>query len=176
MGNQKAVEEYFKLRARVDGQVKKLEQIHGADITCRPGCSSCCINLTVFPVEFFVIQQELQGTGVSSKDIFFDETASCGFSDKKDLCRIYPYRPIICRTHGLPILFLNDSEVKPIWQISCCELNFRGNSRAEFREDQVLDIEEINVDLILINREFISSSKSTCSAADRIPLRDVLNQ
>jgi Fe-S-cluster containining protein len=150
------IDEYRNLRSRIDEEIKKLEGLHGGDITCHPGCKACCVNLTVFPVEFFAILEDLKKTHVIQTDLLFDEYAPCGFLHV-GLCRIYPFRPIICRTHGLPILFLNDAQEDPAWEVSFCELNFRNKTGIEFTDDTLLDIETINTELNRINDQFISS-------------------
>src|SRR5512145_132205 len=94
------IEDYLSFRSHIDEEIKRLKELHGPDITCRPGCMVCCVNLTVFPVEFFTIQEELGKTNIKHGDLHFDESAPCGFLNEEGLCRIYPFRPIICRTHG----------------------------------------------------------------------------
>lgn len=169
------IEEYRSLRSRIDKQVKRLEGLHGPDIVCRPGCAACCVNLTVFPVEFFAILKDVRKTPVSQDKFIFDESAPCGFLNEKKLCRIYRFRPIICRTHGLPILFLNDSRENPAWEVSFCELNFRNKTGIEFTDEALLDIETINADLNRINDQYISSLPGNkCSARERIPLGNLI--
>jgi uncharacterized protein len=167
-----SIEEYRGLRSRIDEKIKRLEELHGSDITCHSGCTTCCINLTVFPVEFFAILEDLKKTQTIQRASFFNEPASCGFLNEEGLCRIYPFRPIICRTHGLPILFLNDSQEEPAWDVSFCELNFRNKTSIEFTEDTLLDIETINAELNHINDQFIPSlSENEYYTHQRIQLK-----
>jgi Fe-S-cluster containining protein len=168
------IEEYRSLRSRINEEIRKLEGLHGADIACHQGCAGCCVNLTVFPVEFFAILKDLKETHKLKKDFLFDESASCGFLNEEGLCRIYPLRPIICRTHGLPILFLNDSQEEPVWEVSFCELNFRNKTGIEFTEDTLLDIEIVNAELNRINDQFISSlSGNKYYPQQRIQLKEL---
>ena len=165
---------YRNLRSHIDEKIKKLEGLHDADITCHAGCRACCVNLTVFPVEFFAILENLTETHALKNDFLFDESASCGFLNEEGLCRIYPFRPIICRTHGLPILFLNDSQEEPAWEVSFCELNFRNRASIEFTEDTLLDIETINAELNRINDQFIASlSGNEYHSQQRIQLKEL---
>jgi uncharacterized protein len=150
------VEDYLDLRQRVDREAEHLVSMHGRSITCGPGCEGCCVNLSVFPVEFFSMEREMKRSGLHAEELSFDESALCGFLRDR-LCCIYPFRPIICRTHGLPILFLDDSSGEPRWEVSYCELNFANGDRTEFTDDMFLDIEEINAELNRINRNFIAS-------------------
>jgi uncharacterized protein len=168
------IEEYRSLRSRIDEEIRKLEGLHGADMTCHKGCAACCVNLTVFPVEFFAILEDLKEAHVPKKHLLFDESAPCGFLNEEGMCRIYPFRPIICRTHGLPILFLNDSQEEPAWEVSFCELNFRNKTNIEFTEDTLLDIETVNIELNRINNQFISSlSVHEYYSLQRIQLKEL---
>lgn len=147
---------YLDLVSRVDVQSTSLKELHGRDITCRPGCTSCCRNLSVFPVEFHAIKQAMTRAGMGTGTLTFDPSARCGFLHG-GLCRIYRFRPIICRTHGLPILFLDEASGEFTWEVSFCELNFEGHERIEFTDDTLLNIEEINEELSRTNHDFIVS-------------------
>jgi uncharacterized protein len=168
------IQKYRSLRSRIDEKIKRLEELHGADITCRPGCTVCCVNLTVFPIEFNAILEDLAKThALKKKDFLFNETAPCGFLSE-GLCQIYLFRPIICRTHGFPILFLDNSQEAPAWEVSFCELNFQNKTGIEFTDDGLLDIETINAELNHINEQFISSlSGNEYSTHQRIRLKEL---
>lgn len=165
------IAQYFDLIRRIDENTKRLTALHGEAITCRPGCTGCCVNLTVFPVEFHAIRLVMIRAGVHIGPEAFDPAADCGFL-QDGRCRIYPFRPIICRTHGLPILYLDDTSGEPAWNVSFCELNFPGREAIEFTEDTLLDIEDINGELGRTNQAFqtLKSPKESNSLA-RIPLR-----
>ncbi len=168
------IEEYRKLRLNIDKEIKRLEELHGADITCHPGCTACCVNLTVFPVEFFAILEDLKETSSLNSNLRFDETVPCVFLNEQGLCRIYSFRPIICRTHGLPILFLDESREAPAWEVSFCELNFRDKPAIEFTAETLLDIETINAELNHINDHFIASyPERKFSVQERIELKNI---
>ncbi|HVN97900.1 MAG TPA: YkgJ family cysteine cluster protein [Syntrophorhabdaceae bacterium] len=171
--NTDPLKDYMNLRQWVDGEANRLVTMHGGNITCHRGCDGCCVNLTVFPVEFFAIMSEMKRAGVHAEKISFDEIAPCGFLHER-ICRIYPYRPIICRTHGLPILFIDDSSDEPRWDVSYCELNFSASDETEFTGDMLLDVERINAELNRINRDFIVSvPDKKYQSHTRIPLREL---
>ncbi len=173
MSSKRPIEDYFDLRSRIDEMSSELHTRYGSDIVCKAGCTGCCINLTVFPVEFFAIVAELEKAGYGARDVVFDNGAPCGFLDH-GRCRIYPFRPVICRTHGLPILFLDDQGEEPTWEVSFCSRNFTGKNEIEFSEDGLLDIESINGELNRINGAFIASLPERGYGWDtRIPLKDL---
>ena len=167
------IEEYRSLRSRIDEEIRKLEGLHGQDITCHAGCATCCVNLTVFPCRILCHPGRSQKNPCDTNRFSFRRIRSLRISPW-GLCRIYPFRPIICRTHGLPILFLNDSQEEPAWEVSFCELNFRNKTGIEFTDDTLLDIETINAELNRINDQFISSlSGNEYYARQRIQLKEL---
>jgi len=167
------IQRYFDLIHRIDRETERLIAFHGEAIACRPGCTACCVDLTVFPVEFHAIRLAMARAGVEIGAEAFDKTASCGFLDK-GLCRIYPFRPIICRTHGLPILYLDDTSGEYTWEVSFCELNFAGGEGLEFENDSLLNIEDINETLGRINMEFLAQMTDGRETPPlRVPLKNL---
>ncbi len=164
---------YWELRDQTDRTIQILLDIHSDQITCQQQCCDCCTNLTVFPVEFFAILWELRARGVTR--VTFDEAASCGYLMDR-LCQIYPQRPLICRTHGLPIVFLND-EVEPAERsVSFCPLNFAESDpdQLEFGVENTLDIDELNSKFFEINREFVLAlDDPDVTLETRIPLKQL---
>jgi Fe-S-cluster containining protein len=160
-------DKYFLLRDEIDALCHKLSETHKDQIVCSPGCSHCCMDFSIFPVEFYSILKE---TGGLKPNINNNVTENeCVFLIK-GLCSIYKSRPIICRTHGLPLLYMNDEE----WQLSHCELNFTGSKVPEFDETNCFPQDRFNSRLFLINRDFIKSSgMMQYSDNDLIPLREI---
>ena len=165
------IQRYYNLIRRTDGEARRLTLLHGDAISCRPGCTACCANLTVFPVEFHAIHLAMTRAGIKLDVDAFDSSAACGFL-LGDRCRIYPFRPIICRTHGLPILYLSEPSDGPVWEVSFCELNFAGSEHLEFTDDTLLNIEQVNEELSRINRDFLTlASGNGTEPPLRIPLK-----
>ena len=165
-----AIKDYYEFRKVADINCGRLAKIHGRQITCKKGCSSCCVNLSVFPVEFESIRKEMENDGFDISSVLFDENAACGFL-KNNLCQIYKYRPVICRTHGIPVAFLNDDNpLETFKEVSFCELNFNDFDEDEgivFSDDNTLDLDELNTAFFKINRQF-------CDDTDkRVPLKDL---
>jgi len=167
-----AIERYRQLREQISsGKVRSLEQMHCTHLTCRPGCHECCVNLTVFPVEFYAILDDLRLAGVTKLD--FDREASCGYL-KDGLCTIYQVRPMICRTHGLPIAFLNMDADEPEMSVSFCPKNFIDADESIFSEETTLNIDELNYQLYEANLRFIEENPQLQLAPDsRICLSDL---
>lgn len=175
----KIFEKYFELRKKTDANVEKLVALHGSNIVCKPKCASCCVNLTVFQIEFESIKHEMGKDGFDIGSVVFDDQATCGFL-KDDLCQIYKYRPIICRTHGIPISFQNDDDpAEPYIAVSFCDLNFPDIDIDDddddnyegvcFDDNNTLNIDELNEELFKINQ---GNNKDPLK---RIDLKGLLN-
>jgi Fe-S-cluster containining protein len=169
-----AILQYRELRQRSDQRVERLLACHASHLTCRPGCFGCCANLSVLPVEYYSILDELRQAGLTQ--LAFDETAYCGFLSD-GVCRIYAFRPLICRTHGLPVAFLNENLAPPQINVSYCPLNFLDISIEDlfFAPENTLDLDELNDALYQANVEFLRQRPELClSTTDRIPLRQLV--
>jgi uncharacterized protein len=145
------VAEYLRLREQIDRQVAGLIATHGDHITCTPGCCECCVNFTVFSVEFEAI---LQGLQADAARVAFDASASCGFL-RDGRCTIYAQRPIICRTHGLPIAFFDEQTGGH--SVSFCPRNFTDAELDDyaFGPENTLDLDALNERLSRLNARFV---------------------
>lgn len=152
-----SIECYRRFRQRVDMRVARLEAIHGEHLACRPGCCECCVNLMVFAVELYSIAGQLAKSGV--RELIFDPRASCGWLDG-GLCRIYAARPIICRTHGLPVAIPHE-DYPERKEVSFCPLNFAGTDAEgnAFGPDNTLDLADLNDELCRINANFMNVAR-----------------
>ena len=169
-----AIEQYRQLRSLTEKSSLGLGQLHADNVVCTAGCCNCCINLSVFPVEFYSILETLKAKNV--KSLNFDKNLSCGFLENS-LCSIYDVRPLICMTHGLPIVFINDDPEEPEYNVSFCEKNFTCTNldAMEFHGDNTLNIDDLNSQLSQINYLFIEQQKEmNFDMLDRIELRKLL--
>ena len=150
--------------------------MHGPGIVCRSGCADCCRNLTVWPVEFAAILEDLRSAGFPTP--VFDEGASCGFL-REGLCQIYPFRPLICRTHGLPIAFEHESPEEPEIAVSFCPKNFRDweQKGLTFGPDNTLQIDRLNERLSRIHLEFLAENQDEgLTVSTRIELQELVRR
>ena len=88
------------LYRRVDAEVGKLERLHGSRLQCCTGCSSCCVDeITVWEVEAFSIRLHCPDVLAAAPH----PVGTCAFLDHNGTCRIYRWRPYVCRTQGVPL-------------------------------------------------------------------------
>jgi uncharacterized protein len=164
--NQYYFDAYFDFIKFVDERISALEKIHAKNIVCKEKCSSCCMDTTVLPIEFFSILSVL--TAEKVKIAITKE--SCSLL-KNSLCQIYELRPLICRTHGLPLAYgLDDDPLQK--SVSFCELNFTKKIPA-FKDSNILDMDEINIELVRLNEKFLKSYDG--ELPERMELRDLIN-
>ncbi|HOY74444.1 MAG TPA: YkgJ family cysteine cluster protein [Deltaproteobacteria bacterium] len=113
------------LYLEVDEAALRLMSIHAGRLHCSPGCSTCCIDdITVFEVEAQYIAHhaaEIIETGDPHPE------GACAFLDGEGSCRIYKYRPYVCRTQGLPLRWIEETaEGTPVEMRDICPVNEPG--------------------------------------------------
>ena len=150
------LENYRALLLRVDEMCQKTATGFASQISCRPGCDSCCRHLSIFAVEAAALHRALsQLTGREADSI--RQAAAAASPDapcpllQGGLCTLYQARPIICRTHGLPLLINRDGTSG----IDFCPENFRGAT--SIPGSAVIDLERLNATLATINTLFVRS-------------------
>jgi Fe-S-cluster containining protein len=166
-------EKYKVLLGEIDKHSAILEVLHKKHIKCKNGCALCCIDFSVFPIEFYFMLNELKEQNVKHEPDRDLSTDICIFL-LNNSCTIYNQRPIMCRTHGLPLLYAyNNGE----WELSACELNFTEFNFDDFTMENTLPQDKYNSKLFLLNREFIAEFKDKkYGEMDLIPLKELGKQ
>ena len=168
------IQNYYALRNTIDNAAATVAKEHQPHMQCRKGCDLCCMAIRVFPVEFYAImseQEEFMGKVELPKS---ENEFTCQFLVNHE-CSIYRSRPIICRTHGLPLLYMNSEGTA--WELSHCELNFNEKPVEDFHTENTLVMDTFNSRLFQINQTFVSENEHLgYSKTDRIPLAELLNQ
>jgi len=161
---------YYQLRTEIDALSDSLEKLHSQHLNCKKGCDLCCMAISVFPVEFYAIKAEIDKLSITGLAIPQNEEDCRYLVDHH--CAIYASRPVICRTHGLPLLYMSlDGED---YELSCCELNFTDFDLADFDEENTYPMDRINSRLYEINKNFVSGFENgKYSETDRIPLANL---
>lgn len=138
---------------RVDELCDSINRQFAERIACRAGCSSCCRHLSLFPVEAAALVEALATLPEPSRRILakrgkMPEDGPCPLL-QNDRCLAYGGRPIICRTHGLPLLTETDGNKN----IDFCPENFRGITAIP--GDAVMNLDLVNRTLVAINAVFV---------------------
>lgn len=145
---------YAQLVAKVDRLSRGVESAFGDQLACRKGCSSCCRHLSLFWVEGAALALSLRELPEEEAAHLRSRARRSSPEDpcpllQAGLCRLYPARPIICRTQGLPLL----SKVDEKTRIDFCPKNFRGV--ASLPSTAVVDLELLNTALAAVNALFV---------------------
>jgi len=156
------LDEYAALVRKADEFHDEVAARRKGDLACRPGCDSCCqVELLLCPVEAENVRQHLDAlSGALRSEIStraLQAEGPCVMLDKGGQCSVYDARPLVCRTQGLPLRYVD---------VAWCDLNFL--NRPPKTED-VLDAERINTILAVVNRRW--AQERDVDPLERVPLR-----
>ena len=110
--------DYADFLEEFDKSLKEYFESFGKDICCKKGCSECC-EKGDYPLSDIELEYLMQGYLNLTSEIKIKvqnniknivKGGCCPFLVDKE-CSIYPYRPIVCRVHGLAY-FYNKDKVK----------------------------------------------------------------
>lgn len=153
------LDNYKQLTERVDALCANIASALAEQITCSAGCSSCCTSITVFPVEAAAMREALVKLPSQKADEIRRHVLEHADGERcpllnQDHCLLYDARPIICRTHGLPIVYTLDEQHKS----DCCPLNL--TETASLSGSHVVDIDKLNTLLVAVNSIYLSQTES----------------
>jgi hypothetical protein len=156
-----ALSNLTRLTAKVDAFFERVHARYAGEIACRPGCDDCCRRrLSVTGVEAAAIATGLAGqderaraeVGRRARESSDRVCAALGPDGR---CGIYAFRPLVCRSHGLPLRFAHDREGAPVSSgapvsngapgrrslpvLDACAKNFTERELASIDADCVLD-------------------------------------
>ena len=164
---------YRSMILRVDELCRRIEESLRPKIACTRGCDGCCRHLTLFPVEAVALATALRD--LPSQEITrireHARTATPGGPCpllEHHRCHLYAARPLICRTHGLPLLITRGGKR----QVDHCPLNFRGMS--SLPGSAVIDLDRLNDTLVAVNALFIASITPSFSLPERFTIAEAL--
>ena len=174
---------YRSLVARIEAHGARIHGNWTDQLACRSGCSGCCHRaLTVFPVEAAAIRDHIARNGlpkrvapadsgppkVSPLTLLGSEDARpCAFLDDLGHCRIYPARPLLCRSHGLPVAIAQEDGVRG----DCCPLNFQDLGLADLPSEDFLDLDTTNAVLAAVNLAYARTTGT--DPAKRVALSEI---
>ncbi|MBK7707837.1 MAG: YkgJ family cysteine cluster protein [Acidobacteria bacterium] len=151
------------LYSRVDAAASRLAEVHSDRLKCAQGCASCCVDdITVF---------EIEAANIRSKHPELLESemphtrGACAFLDDQNACRIYPDRPYVCRTQGLPLRWIEDDLEEAFEYRDICPLNEAGEPIEKLDEADCWTIGPFEDELARLQ---IASGNT-----NRVPLRDL---
>ena len=170
MTKNEAIQSYLSLRDEIDNRCRELYKLHAPHLQCKAGCDMCCMDFSILPVEYHAIK-ELAGEDLKKGQHNLRE-GQCPFLIKHR-CVIYHARPVICRTQGLPLLFMGEEN----WELSACELNFTDFDFGNFSEENTFPQDRYNSKLYMINKQFTENfPEKNYGPTDLLPISSLLKQ
>ena len=153
------LENYRQLVQKVDALCRNIATSYSHYIACRPGCNTCCKHLSIFPVEGAAMASYLRSLPGEKADHIRRHAGSrdgddqCPLQDN-GLCLLYDARPLICRTHGLPIMTTTNGNT----HVDFCPMNF--TEVDSLPGSAVIKLETLNASLAAINAMFVAQDTS----------------
>jgi uncharacterized protein len=132
------------LFAKVDAFFTRARAAHGEAITCHVGCDDCCRRrFSVTLIEADVIREALSQLSSERRRVLAEratqaDDGACPALDPDGRCAIYEARPLICRTHGLPIRFRPEG-ARALPLLDACPKNFVDRDLGSLDPTTVLD-------------------------------------
>ncbi len=103
------VPEYEALVKKLSVYASFIKERYKKQLSCKEGCSSCCILSTVCAVEASCLTEAVNRLSDKLKKVLAANLRKNSGGRCKLLvnnrCVVYKYRPVICRTHGDPLLY-----------------------------------------------------------------------
>jgi Fe-S-cluster containining protein len=173
MSQDSAFSHYTQLIDKVDQIFVATRTRYSAAFQCQSGCYGCCKSgLSVTNIEAARIIDWLRNhpdvlNKLKTGRELLDDAGYCEFLSRDGGCLIYEVRPLICRSHGMPIaVFEEGQELR-----DCCPLNFQNVDLNQIDRADVLSLDKVNTLLSLIDRSY-----DPLKAGDRVLLDDLLVQ
>lgn len=154
---------YDDLVKKVDDKYSEILKAKPKSFACKKGCHQCCApNLKVSVIEKAKIKNYLEANPeIITKIEKTNEDnphkgKRCDLLDASGACLIYPVRPVICRSHGAPVLVPGKDEST----LDVCPLNFKNENLSDLDESLRINLSILNTILALVNmKEFPENSK-----------------
>jgi uncharacterized protein len=166
---------YRDLLAKIDFICRGVETEYNEYLACHAGCDGCCRHITLFPVEAAALGAALdklpraEAARIKSRGLGSNPDSPCPLLEG-GLCLLYDARPIICRTHGLPLLTQQEGNLS----VDFCPLNFRGLPSLPGKA--VIDLERLNTALAAVNALFVAEhSGDVPPGKERVSIAEALN-
>ncbi|MCK6521975.1 YkgJ family cysteine cluster protein [Myxococcota bacterium] len=133
------------LREKVDQHSARVSAVYADQLACRAGCDRCCqTERTVSDVEHAALAEAVAALPPLTRARLGEQTTA-GCSLLLDgQCSVYADRPLICRSHGLPLMMEGRRDA--------CPLNFKGAPLAALPQQDVLSVEALTTVLVAVNK------------------------
>lgn len=167
---------YRALVEKADAFFERALARHPSEIRCGAGCDACCrTQLSVTPVEAAWLEAHLATLDPVTRARLAARAAEpdplrCAALEADGRCAVYEGRPLVCRTHGLPVKLRTP---RGLAVIQSCHLNFAERGPEAADPACVLDQETLSTLLAAVNAEWVAAHPGPPADA-RLPLAELL--
>lgn len=158
---------FAELVTKVDDFFDRVHARHRARMHCAKGCSDCChARLSVTLLEAAALAQCVSELPAEQREALADwaardDDSACAALAESGDCLVYAARPLICRSHGVPIRYgrqMMQGE-KPanvrLPVVTACFKNFGGgNDFSTVEDNEVLDQTTVSATLGALDAAF----------------------
>ena len=163
---------YRDLLTRVDRLLEGIQRQYSGHIVCHKGCDCGCRNLSVFPIEALSLVNAVQNLSKETGAKIRQRAAAASFWNcpllEDRICSMYTFRPIICRTHGFPLL----THYRGRPSIGYCRYNFKDMSSVP--DDAIIDLNNINRTLRAINASVVGELAHVLYLPERLSIAEAI--
>lgn len=142
---------YLALAAKVDAFFARVRERYPGALRCDLGCSACCHqHLTVVSSEFrrvaaaALVLPEVARDALRARLDAGRDDPRCPLLDDAGACRVYAARPLICRSHGVPVAVPAGPEGEATRRDVCPENFSAGPALDDLDADCVLDVSHLD--------------------------------
>ena len=172
------IERLAALAERVDADFAAIHARQAAQMQCQAGCSACCrARLSITRVEEAFIRRGMAAFSDERRAELSARTGEenremCPALDGDGRCGIYPFRPLICRSYGVPLRHRRPVALVNPPVIDVCDLNFAETSLKILPSGDVFDQTALVEELETIDRDHCTDNN--LPQRDRTPIAHIL--
>ncbi|MDL2286387.1 YkgJ family cysteine cluster protein [Desulfococcaceae bacterium OttesenSCG-928-F15] len=164
---------YEKLLVKLDESLAAIREKAGSAMVCQKGCEACCRSISIFSVEAFFLGDFLKALPKEERGFIFTQVSEKKGDEScpllfEGICLAYDARPVICRTHGFPLVIRGDGEDF----LDYCPMNFQG--KKDLALSLSLQLETLNRTLSAIQGVFMRESGLSGEIPERFSVRDAV--
>ena len=172
------IDRLARLAAGVDAEFAAIQGRQASRMQCRAGCSACCrARLSITHVEEAFLRRGLETLSRGKRDELSARTREegremCPALDPEGRCDVYEFRPLICRSYGVPLRHRAEVPLVRPPVVDCCDLNFTDVEPGSLPERDQLDQTAVVESVESLDREYCADRG--LSPERRIPIAEIL--
>lgn len=143
------------LHARIDDFFARVASRYPGELACGRGCGACCqAGLSVTALEASLLREGIEALSEKARRALAGRAAnldeSCPALEPDGGCLLYRWRPLVCRTQGLPIRLREEGRT----EVVACELNFTSRELESIAADCLLDQATVSTVLLALDAAY----------------------